>query len=62
MRVNNTHKKEESSCFEGKDRIQMMINEFAMHINAVESFADFERKSICSVGKKKNAQLSNTQH
>lgn len=29
-----------------------------MHINTTaESFADFERKSICSVGKKKNAQL-----
>lgn len=40
----------------------MKINEYSMHINAAEFFVDFERKSICSVGKEKNAQLSNTQH
>lgn len=31
----------------------MKINEYAIHINTTESFADFERKSTCSVKKKK---------
>lgn len=35
----------------------MKINEYSMNINTVESFADFERKSIFSVGKKKKCTI-----